>query len=189
MRSKARQRMATLAVGLLTASLAACSSGEQTEAAAQSLVGTQAPALSGPDLIDRGTLDLTSMEGKPTVVAFWLYACPHCEEEIPDLQAAWKAGHPDANIVTVGMEYDDPNHVDTTDGFRSPEDFVTATGLTLPTLQANWSTEGARWKVEETPTVFVLDGNHVVRSVFVGPTDASTIIDAVEACFSCRAET
>jgi peroxiredoxin len=185
MRSKGWVRFAVAAC-VLAAGLSACSpgDGQAGPAAAESLVGSVAPALSGAALMGDGRIDLRSMTGKPTVVAFWLYACPHCIESIPALQQAWDQAAPDANILTVGMAYDDPSTVDLVKGYGSPQEFVATTGLTLPSLAAKWSSEETTWKLEQTPTVFVLDANHVVRNVFVGPTDPSAILDALETCSS-----
>ncbi len=185
MHSKGPVRIA-IAACMLVVALAACSSADAGSgpAAAEALVGSVAPPLTGADLTGDGRIDLRSMTGKPTVVAFWLYACPHCIESIPALQHAWDQAAPDANILTVGMDYDDPSTVDPVKGYGSPQEFVATTGLTLPTLAAKWSREETTWKLEQTPTVFVLDANHVVRNVFVGPTDPSAILDAVQACSS-----
>ena len=83
------------------------------------------------------------MEGKPTVVVFWFPECPHCQESIPALQAAWPEVAAEANILTVGMVRNDPD-LEVTPGYETPQAFVATTHLALPTLLTDWVTQSAR---------------------------------------------
>lgn len=164
----------------LTMSLAVACSTEEPEGdppAAEALVGSSAPELSGENLTAEGILDLASMEGKPTAVVFWFPECPHCQENVPALQAAWEEIADEANILTVGMVREDPD-LDVTAGFETPRAFVATTGLSLPTVLSDWVTERDRWKLEGVPTVFLLDGDQIVRRVMANP-DPSEVVDAV----------
>jgi thiol-disulfide isomerase/thioredoxin len=151
------------------------------------LVGSKAPALSGPDLKGNGSIDLASMAGKPTVVIFWLYACPHCREFVPAFQAAWQAAAPDADVVTVGMTYDDPSTIQADPGYDSPEAFVRATGLVLPTIESPMRSQSDAWHLRTMPTVFVLGPDLTVRAAFEGDPTPSAVLDALDACSSCAA--
>jgi thiol-disulfide isomerase/thioredoxin len=146
--------------------------------APEGLIGSAAPGLSGPNLNGEGTIDLASMEGQPTVVVFWFPWCSHCQTMLPALQEAWHAASPDANIMTAGMAYYDPD-VEPAPGFETPEAFVRTTGLTLPSILADWDSQGDAWGFQSVPTTYVLDADHVVRRVFVGSTDPTTIIEAI----------
>jgi peroxiredoxin len=165
-----------MALALVT--VAGCSPAQAPASAlANALVGSAAPDLGGPQLNGAGEIDLQSLTGKPTAVIFWFAQCPHCQETLPALDAAWSAVEDDANVLTVGMPHPESD-VETTAGFESPEDFVATTGLSLPTILGDWERSVAAWRLEGVPTVFLLDADHTVRRVLVGP-DAAAIIDAV----------
>jgi thiol-disulfide isomerase/thioredoxin len=163
---------------LLLAVATACGSSQGVPTpAAQSLVGSAAPDLSGDSLVGDGQLDLASMTGKPTVVVFWLPSCPHCQETMPALDAAWPQVEDRANVLTVGLSQADTGS-SPQEGFESPEAFVETTGLSLPTIVADAATETERWRIESVPTVYLLDAGHVIRSVLIGP-GASDIVEAL----------
>jgi thiol-disulfide isomerase/thioredoxin len=146
---------------------------------ARDITGEPAPPLAGPALDGDGTIDLASLKGRPTVVVFWLPWCEHCRELLPELDAAWKAASPDANILTVGMEYDDPDS-EPPPGFENAGSFVETTGLDLPSIAGDWDRGRDDWGFRSVPTVFLLDADHVVRDVVRGrATDAAEILAAV----------
>ena len=180
MRVPARPRIrmvVTLWVLAMAMAIAGCGGGNAAPSSALALVGNLAPALSGPSLTGDGSLDLTSMSGKPTVVVFWLNTCPHCQAFVPELQRAWPAVANKANILFAGMPHPDGT-VKTPAGYESPEAFVATTGLTLPTLKADWDTATASWKFDTVPAVYVLDASGVVRKAMVAP-ETKDVIEAV----------
>jgi peroxiredoxin len=159
--------------------LAACNPTPASEAG--SLMGSRAPALAGSDLTGTGVTDLASLEGKPTAVVFWLNTCPHCQNELPEIEKAWPSVADQANVLTVGMlnpdfEADPP--YDTTVGF------VETTGLTLPTIEYDAYEAVENWGLEGVPAVFVLDEEHVVRAVFLGEGHIDEIQEALLALAS-----
>jgi len=190
MRSDRRGRAAIGLIALVLVTAAACGgSGEEPAADPATMVGSKAPELSGQNLAGDGTVDLAEMTGKPTVVAFWLYACPHCKGFIPALQDAWNEAAPDANIVTVGMEYDDPSKIEADPGYGSPQEFIESTGLTLPTVTGTFSAESEAWHLQSTPTVFVIGPDGTITAAFDGEPEPQEILDAVAACAACGTET
>jgi thiol-disulfide isomerase/thioredoxin len=180
---------ATILLLVLVPMVAVACSGSTDDAGPgpATLVGSKAPALSGPDLTGTGSIDLASMAGKPTVVVFWLYACPHCREFVPAFQTAWQAAAPDANVVTVGMTYDDPSQIQADPGYDSPEAFVRSTGLALPTIETSIGSQSAAWHLQTMPTVFVLGPDLTIRAAFDGDPAPSKILDALDACSACGA--
>lgn len=186
MRSHRSIRATILLLALVPMVAVAC--GGSTDDAGPgpaTLVGSKAPALSGPDLTGTGSIDLASMAGKPTVVVFWLYACPHCREFVPAFQAAWQEAAPDANVVTVGLTYDDPSKIQADPGYDSPEAFVRSTGLALPTIESTMRSQSAAWDLQTMPTVFVLGPDLTVRAAFDGDPAPSDVLGALDTCSAC----
>jgi protein-disulfide isomerase len=168
----------------LVASLSLSGCGNDSSAAGpgpDTLIGSAAPRLRGPDLVGGGRIDVASLPDRPTVVAFWLYACPHCKEFVPALQQAWDEAQPDANIVTVALQYDHPDQVDTSGGFASSAEFVAATGLRLPTVTGGFGDAASRWRLHGVPTVFVLAPDRTIRAVFAGEPAVADVLAAVAA--------
>jgi cytochrome oxidase Cu insertion factor (SCO1/SenC/PrrC family) len=156
---------------------AACSS-TSASTGADSLIGRPAPPLSGVDLTGTGVTQLAELSGKPTAVVFWLNTCPHCQNELPRVEAAWPALSGKANVLTVGMLNPsvaaEPPY-DTTAGF------VAASGLTMPTIDVAWADVADAWGLQGVPTTFVLDSAHVVRHVYLGEGNLEAIAHDLEA--------
>jgi len=156
-------RIVILGLALVTAGLASCNPAPASEAG--TLIGASAPSLSGPDLTGTGVTELASLEGKPTAVVFWLNTCPHCQNEIPQVQAAWPAIADRANVLTVGMLNPD---LAAEPPYESTRAFVAATGLTLPTIDYDAREAVENWRLEGVPAIFVLDEGHIIRAIYLG---------------------
>ncbi len=63
-------------------------------------VGEAVPDWSAPSLSGDGELAWAGAVGQPTVLAVWAPWCPHCQAELPRLDAAL-ASHPDVEMVSV----------------------------------------------------------------------------------------
>jgi thiol-disulfide isomerase/thioredoxin len=156
----------------------ACSNEAADTPNPESLIGTQAPQLSGDDLTGAGVTTLGELEGKPTVVVFWLNTCPHCQESLPEIQTAWADLADDYNILTVGMPHPEEEGPA---GFETPAAFVASTGLTLPTIDSEWDLTQADWNFSEVPTVYVLNDEHMVEDVLTGDNLVEEINTSLEA--------
>jgi peroxiredoxin len=154
--------------------LAACNPAAASEAG--TLVGSAAPALTGPDLTGTGVTDLASLEGKPTAVVFWLNTCSHCQSELPEIEAAWPSIADRANILTVGLLNPE---VEAAPPYESTQAFVAATGLTLPTVDYNAYDAVENWGLEGVPAIFILDANHIVQAVFLGEGHMAEVEEAL----------
>jgi len=150
---------------LAIATLAASCNPAISGAGGGSLVGSAAPALSGADLTGTGITNLETLRGRPTAVVFWLNTCPHCQRELPEVQAAWPTLQETANVLTVGMLNPD---LAGSPPFETPRAFVEATGLTLPTIEVDPLEAIENWRLEGVPVIFVLDEEHIVRAVYLG---------------------
>jgi thiol-disulfide isomerase/thioredoxin len=154
--------------------LALTGCGQADDAPAESMIGEQAPELSGDDLTGTGVDDLADLSGKPTAVVFWLNTCPHCQDGLPAIQAAALDLEEKYNILTVGMANED---AEGEPGFETPEAFVESVGLTLPTVAYTWDRAKADWRISQVPTVFILDDQHRIEDVIGAEED---LVGAIE---------
>lgn len=91
-------------------------------------VGMAAPGLEGRDL-EGGPLEILP-DGRPKVLAFLAHWCPHCQAEVPEIQAHLDdLGEPEDvdlyGVVTL---------TDRTRGNWPPDEWLTDEGWTIPTL-------------------------------------------------------
>jgi peroxiredoxin len=133
-----------------------------------SLIGEQAPELTGEDLTGTGIDDLNDLTGKPTAVVFWLNTCPHCQDSIPAIQDTWESLGVKYNILTVGMTNED---MEGEPGYESAEAFVASTFLTLPTVASTWEQAQEDWGVSGVPVTFILSDQHLIEDVIVDDDD------------------
>lgn len=175
---ESRRRVALALFASLLVLAPACSSGDDTdEFDPESMIGSPAPALQGSDLTGAGVTDLADLSGKPTAVYFWLNTCPHCQEGIVDLAAAWPEMADRFNILTVGMQHPD---LAGEPGYETVAAFVASTGLTLPTIESTWAQVQTDWSLNQVPTVYILDSDQTIIGVVGGGTVAR-VRDALEA--------
>jgi len=115
-----------------------------------------APALTGPTLAG-GALDLSSLHGRKTVVAFWAPWCGVCKLEMPTLNALAKDG---VQVIGVALGYPDVAAV---------ERFAREHQLAFPTVLGD---ERIRrdWAVEVFPTLYVIDEQGRIEHAMVGYT-------------------
>jgi len=63
-------------------------------------VGDVVPGWAAPSLTGSGDVRWSDAAGRPTVLAVWAPWCPHCQAELPRLDAALEA-YPSVGLVTV----------------------------------------------------------------------------------------
>lgn len=62
--------------------------------------------------LEGGTVRLSSLKGKPTLVVFWATTCPGCIKEMPHLVELYEELHPRGlELIGVAMAYDPPGQV------------------------------------------------------------------------------
>jgi peroxiredoxin len=135
------------------------------------LVGDPAPAFALPDLNNK-TVKLAELVGtRPTAVVFWSALCPHCQRELPRLQAYLKANPGKLNIVSV-TRFGNDEHKQAT--YR----FVKEKNITFPVLVDDQGVNEA-YGVNGIPTWVLVDTLGNVSYAAVGEKeDLNAVLDA-----------
>jgi cytochrome c biogenesis protein CcmG/thiol:disulfide interchange protein DsbE len=131
--------------------------------------GQQAPSLRGTTL-SGGAVDLSALQGKPTVVVFWASWCGPCRKEAP-------------SVVRVAQSYGDRVHIV---GINAGEDLGTAKraaqawGMTWPVVTDGDRSLQKRFAVQGVPLVLILDAQGRVRHRNNGvPSDIHRLLDGL----------
>lgn len=135
------------------------------------LIGDPAPAFTLPDLNGKSVklADVTS--ARPTAVVFWSALCPHCQRELPRLQAYLKNNPGKLNILSV-TRFNNDEHKQAT------HKFVKEKGITLPVLVDDQGVNEA-YGVNGIPTWVLVDTKGVVTYAAVGEKDdLNGVLDA-----------
>lgn len=166
--------IALLAHGLLTpAPPKAATPGHATSGAAPTvtpapadpLVGHYAPDVTVRDMHDRLT-PLSSLRGSVVLLNFWYVSCPPCQIEMPALEHAYLA-HQSQGFKVVGL--------DVVDDASTISAFTSRLGITYPILRDVGERAVLAYQVRATPSSFLIDRNGVIRAVYTGPVDTSTL--------------
>ena len=123
-------------------------------------LGTPAPALALAQL-GGGTVDLTSLRGRPVVVNFWATWCGPCRDEMPELAARWRA-HQSAGLEVLAV-----NSTDQERG-KDVRRFVERLALPFPILLDERGRMRERCALTTLPTTVFVDSAGVVRAVHSG---------------------
>ncbi|MEY2417349.1 MAG: hypothetical protein QOG90_29 [Actinomycetota bacterium] len=147
-----------------TTTAAGCSTGSSCRAGSadpKDLVGAPAPAITGKNLTGPGELSLASYVGKPTAVVFWLNSCPHCQHDMPGINALQQSIGDSVQIVAVAIDAG----LKGGKGFETPAAAAKTLKLTVPTILEPRAQADGDWHLASVPTAFILDARHNVVSV------------------------
>lgn len=132
-------------------------------------LGAPAPALTGADWEGNSTEIVD--DGRPKVVIFLAHWCPHCQDEVPELQSFMDAGgddRVDLYAVTTSTSRVRPNF--------PPGAWLEEENWTAPTiLDDEGQTAGQAFGVTAFPFWVLLDENNQVVGRFSGRVPAETI--------------
>ena len=161
--------------------LSACSSsggsGDQYSFSGAQRVGSLIPAADrkpvpdfGGSLLSHGTYKLSAYRGKAIVVNFWGTWCGPCTVETPAFQQVY-AAYKSKGVTFVG--------IDIKDGTRdAPRSFVRDNHITYPIVYDENGETALRMgniRVQATPFTVLLDKQHRVAGVYVGPLTAKDL--------------
>ena len=128
--------------------------------AVYSLVGDPAPQFALPDLANKTVKSSDLIGSKPLVVVFWSALCPHCQRELPRLQAYYNDHPGKFNMLGVTRFAND-------DHKQRTYDFVKEKFITFPILVDNQGVNEA-YGVNGIPTWVVIDTQGAVSFAAVG---------------------
>jgi cytochrome c biogenesis protein CcmG, thiol:disulfide interchange protein DsbE len=124
-------------------------------------LGGPAPTFSAKRLDGAGSVDLTSLRGKPVVLNFFASWCEPCKGEAKVLEDA--ARQYANRVVFLGIDYHDV----TSDGRK----FLRAHGITYPTVQDGSGRVGDLYGLSGVPETYFIDaqgrlvGSHIEGTV------------------------
>ena len=143
------------------------------------LTGMKAPSLSGPNLAGKGQVDLTKYLGKPVVVVFWLNTCPHCQRDLPKINAYQQRLGKHAQIISAAMS----SSMRGRKGFETPQAAIKTMHLTIPTVlyssNAALNAPPGQWSVSSTPTAYVIDRAGTIRVVLQPDGNGEVTVKAI----------
>ena len=107
-------------------------------------------------------MKLSDLRGKIVVINIWASWCKPCEQEAPELEAAWQFYQDSGDVVLIGVDY-----VDTPAGAN---EYLTKFKITFPNapdLQSNISSILNRQM--GVPETYFIDREGILRRVKIGP--------------------
>ena len=110
---------------------------------------------------DGEEIKLSDLRGKVVLVNFWASWCNPCEDEAPDLEAAWRQYEPTGEVVFLGVDYTDtrPKALEYLDKF----DITYPNGPDLGTRISH------AYRISGVPETYIIDKDGVVAYTKIGP--------------------
>lgn len=131
-------------------------------------IGLEAPTVSGADW--EGNPYSIAPDGRPKIVVMLAHWCPHCEAEVPRIQAWLDGGGLPEGVDLYGITV-------LTDPLRPnfpPQTWLEGHGWTSPTIMDDEARSAATaFGLASTPTYLVLDGDNVNLGRFSGEIGSS----------------
>ncbi|MBU8869479.1 MAG: TlpA family protein disulfide reductase [Gemmatimonadales bacterium] len=134
-------------------------------------VGGQVPDFN-LNLIDGGTLQLSSLRGKAVLLDFWDTWCPPCRAAMPHLEEISTTYQDD--LVVVGIAFG-------RQGQEAVVKFVKDYGLTFEFVMADEKIATDFGGLQSIPTTFLVDENGIIVKKWVGGQSKAAYEDAVKA--------
>jgi thiol-disulfide isomerase/thioredoxin len=118
-------------------------------------IGKPAPELSIETLNGKGTISLSSLNGKVAIVDFWATWCAPCKQSFPKFEELAKKHAGNVEIVAVSCD-------ESKDGVL---DWANQQGATFAIGWDEGHTLAKRWAVDTMPTTFIIDASGTVRHI------------------------
>jgi cytochrome c biogenesis protein CcmG/thiol:disulfide interchange protein DsbE len=128
------------------------------------LIDKPAPDVRLMELSGGGSVQLSSLKGRPAVVNFWATWCVPCVQEHASLSAGARA-NPD--VAFLGVVYED-----TAENARG---FLAQRGAAYPSYADDDGKASIAFGVYGVPETFFIDSKGVIVEKYVGPLDGDTL--------------
>lgn len=125
------------------------------------------------ELLEGDKVRLSDYAGKKVIMNYWASWCGPCKAEMPHMEQYYK-DFKDEDVVILGINL---THTE-----RKKTDipaFVEEYGLTFPILMDPKGTVTDQYRVIAYPTTFIIDTKGIIRQIYYGPVDYSTLKNAV----------
>lgn len=116
---------------------------------------------SGYEYEGASQVSLADLNGKVVVINFWASWCKPCEQEAAELQQAWEVYQPTGQVIFLGADY-----VDTEPEARA---YLMKFGITYPNGPDLGTRLSQLFRIKGVPETYVIDREHILRYVKVGP--------------------
>jgi cytochrome c biogenesis protein CcmG/thiol:disulfide interchange protein DsbE len=158
----AGQTLAIAAVGVLAGILI----WRLTHQPSPPRVGQRAPAFELDRLTGPGAVSLASLRGKAVVLNFFASWCAPCKREAPALEKVWR-DYRSHGVVVLG--------IDTNDAVSEGRRFVSAHGVTYPTVGGAGYGIVGKYAIPGFPVTYVLNRQgRIVGGEILGPVSEQT---------------
>ncbi len=142
---------------------------------AQSIRHAPQPAIDYPapdftlNTLDGKTFKLSAQRGTPVVLNFWATWCGPCQDELPAVQAT--AARYANQVQVIG--------VDQAEAPAVVQAYVKEFQLTYPVVLDKDNGVANHYNVKGMPTTFFIDGNGVIRHLWMGGMNRITLAEGV----------
>jgi cytochrome c biogenesis protein CcmG/thiol:disulfide interchange protein DsbE len=131
----------------------------------------------GYEYNNNAEMKLSDLQGKIVMINIWASWCKPCEQEAPDLEAAWQFYKDRGDVVFIGVDY-----VDTPAGAN---EYLTKFNITFPNapdLKSNISSILNRQM--GVPETYFIDRKGILRNIQIGPfssvDEIKSVIQSIE---------
>jgi peroxiredoxin len=110
--------------------------------------------------LDGQEVRLAEFTGRPVWVVFWATWCPPCQQETPDIRAAYEA-HRDEGLVVLAIDIQEPAEV--------VREYAGRYELTYPIAFDTYAAIMKTYAVFGLPTHYFIDRDGTIRDRYFGP--------------------
>ena len=126
-------------------------------------VGLFAPSFEVVDNASGRKISSEELKGKVVFVNFWATWCPPCREEIPSVEALYKAAGGNSNFKMITILYKD--------SYEGGTSFLKQNGLTFPVYMDSADISARNFGVTGVPETYIIDKKGTLRKRVSGPAD------------------
>lgn len=138
--------------------------------------GMQAPNFTLKDSNDKD-ITLSDYKGKVTFLNFWATTCPHCINEMPDLEEFYNNHKDEDDFALIGI------NMTKTWEKQSKADLVgwlDEEGITFPNVFDVDGVQAVQWQARNLPVTFIIDPQGNSLGAIMGSTDIKTLENILE---------